>query len=233
MGSGQEMSASQPLLPTDDAATGTRRAADPPPAVAEESTAETAALHVDEHCQTCTSPDDHDEWNADARGETPLQRVDRAYGEILQEVRVAQTGVQILFAFLLTLAFTARFASITPFQRNIYVLTLMLCAGATALLIAPAAFHRVVYRRRLKQRLVHVANQLALAGLVLLLLAMVSALLLILDVAIGLGPALLLAVAALTWFVTWWFVVPVWNRLRHQACGDAIDDPDEGSQQEA
>jgi hypothetical protein len=232
MGSGYEMSASQPLLSTDDATTGTRRAADPPPAVAEESTAETAALHVDEHCQACTSPDDHDEWNADARGETPLQRVDRAYGEILQEVRVAQTGVQILFAFLLTLAFTARFASITPFQRNIYVLTLMLSASATALLIAPAAFHRVVYRRRLKQRLVHVANQLALSGLVLLLLAMVSALLLILDVAVGLGPALLLAVAALTWFVTWWFVVPVWNRLRHQACGDAIDAPDEGSQQE-
>jgi Family of unknown function (DUF6328) len=232
VGSGYEMSASQPLSSTYDATAGTRRAADPAPIVADVSTTGTATLHVDEHCQTCTSPDDHDEWNADARGETPLQRIDRAYGEILQEVRVAQTGVQILFAFLLTLAFTSRFASITPFQRNIYVLTLMLCAGATALLIAPAAFHRVVYRRRLKQRLVHVANQLALSGLVLLLLAMVSALLLILDVAVGLGPALLLAVGALTWFVTWWFVVPVWNRLRHQTCGDAIDAPDEGSQQD-
>lgn len=189
-------------------------------------------MHVDEHCQTCTSPDDHDEWNADARGETPLQRVDRAYGEILQEVRVAQTGVQILFAFLLTLAFTSRFAAITQFQRSIYVLTLMLCAGATALLIAPAAFHRVVYRRRLKQRLVHVANQLALSGLVLLLLALVSALLLILDVAIGLGPALFLALGALSWFVTWWFILPIWNRVRHQACGDELDAPDEGSQQD-
>jgi hypothetical protein len=184
-----------------------------------------AVAHRSRRLETCLG------GHADARGETPLQRVDRAYGEILQEVRVAQTGVQILFAFLLTLTFTSRFATITPFQRNIYVLTLMLCA-ATALLIAPAAFHRVVYRRRLKQRLVHVANQLALSGLVLLLLAMVSVLLLILDVAIGLGPALLLAVGALTWFVTWWFVVPVWNRLRHQACGDAIDAPDEGSQQD-
>jgi hypothetical protein len=183
-----------------------------------------------EHCQACTSPDGHDEWNAGARGETPLQRTDRAYGEILQEVRVAQTGVQILFAFLLTLAFTSRFATITHFQRNIYVLTIMLCAGATALLIAPAAFHRMVYRRRLKQRLVHVANQLALSGLVLLLLAMVSALLLILDVAIGLGPALVLAVGALGWFVTWWIVVPVWNRVRHQTCGDGADAPDEGAQ---
>src|SRR5262249_5363915 len=83
---------------------------------------------ADGDCQTCTS-DRHDEWNAGARGETPLQRADRAYGEILQEVRVAQTGVQILFAFLLTLAFTSRFASITQFQRNAYVVTLMLCAA--------------------------------------------------------------------------------------------------------
>jgi len=77
----------------------------------------TAPPPADGDCQTCTS-DRHDEWNAGARGETPLQRADRAYGEILQEVRVAQTGVQILFAFLLTLAFTSRFASITQFQRN-------------------------------------------------------------------------------------------------------------------
>lgn len=178
------------------------------------------AQYADDHCGTCTTPDDHDEWNAGARGETPLQRVDRAYGEILQEVRVAQTGVQILFAFLLTLAFTPRFRSITPLQRDIYVLALMLSAGATALMIAPAAFHRVVYRRRLKQHLVLVANRLALSGLVLLLLAMVSALLLILDVVTGLGPAVLLAAGALGWFVTWWFILPVWSRIRHQACGD-------------
>src|SRR5919109_4246444 len=87
---------------------------------------------------------DHDDWNAGARGETPMQRADRAYGEILQEVRVAQTGVQILFAFLLALAFQARFAAITDFQRGVYVVTLMLCAAATALLIAPAAIHRVI-----------------------------------------------------------------------------------------
>jgi hypothetical protein len=162
------------------------------------------------------SPDEHDDWNAEARGETPLQRADRAYGEILQEVRVAQTGVQILFAFLLTLAFTSRFSSITAFQKHLYVLTLMLSAGSAALLIAPAAFHRVVYRRRLKQHLVHAASQLALAGLVMLLLAMVSALLLILDVVTGLGPAVALAAGAMSWFIAWWFVLPAWKRLRHQ-----------------
>ncbi len=175
-----------------------------------------AVRHGNGHCVTCISPDEHDEWNAAARGETPLQRVDRAYGEILQEVRVAQTGVQILFAFLLTLAFTSRFATITGFQKHIYVLTLMLSAAATALLIAPAAYHRVVYRRRLKQHLVQAASRLALSGLVLLLLAMVSALLLILDVVIGLGPALVLAAGALSWFIIWWFILAICKRLRHQ-----------------
>jgi hypothetical protein len=168
------------------------------------------------HCPTCMSYDDHDEWNAAERGETPLQRADRAYGEILQEIRVAQTGIQILFAFLLTLAFTNRFAAITTFERQIYVVTLLLCAAATALLIAPAAFHRMVYRRRLKQHLVQVANRLALSGLALLVLAMNSAILLILDVVIGFSPALFLTLGALGWFAVWWFVVPAWSRLRHR-----------------
>jgi hypothetical protein len=125
---------------------------------------------------------------------------------------VAQTGVQILFAFLLALAFQARFADITGFQRGVYVVTLMLCAAATALLIAPAAFHRMIYRRRLKQHLVRVANRLALAGLVLLLLSMVSAVLLIMDVVLGLAPAIVLAAGVLAWFTMWWFVLPLGAR---------------------
>ena len=167
---------------------------------------------------------DHDDWNTEARGETPMQRADRAYGEILQEVRVAQTGVQILFAFLLALAFQARFGSITTFQRGIYVATLMLCAGATALLIAPAAFHRVIYRRRLKQQLVSVANRLALSGLVLLLLSMTSAVLLIMDVVLGLVPAIALAAVVLAWFTMWWFVLPLRSRVRQLAENDRPDD---------
>jgi Family of unknown function (DUF6328) len=180
-------------------------------------------------CRVCAAVEDHDDWNAGARGETPLQRADRAYGEILQEVRVAQTGVQILFAFLLALAFQARFAEITSFQRHVYVVTLMLCAAATALLIAPAAFHRVVYRMRLKQHLVRAANRLALAGLMLLLLSLVSAILLVMDVILGLGPAIALAAGALVWFVVWWFVVPLVSRFRHQAAdrGDPVRDPED------
>jgi hypothetical protein len=96
----------------------------------------------------------------------------------------------------------------------------MLCAGATALLIAPAAFHRMICRRRLKQHLVRVANRLALSGLVLLLLSMVSAVLLIMDVVLGLVPAVLLAAAVLVWFTMWWFVLPLQTRARQLAVDD-------------
>ena len=172
---------------------------------------------------------DHDDWNAEARGETPLQRADRAYGEILQEVRVAQTGVQILFAFLLALAFQARFGGITSFQRGAYVVTLMLCAGSTALLIAPAAFHRMIYRRRLKQHLVKVANRLALSGLVLLLLSMASAVLLIMDVVLGLAPAIILAAGLFGWFVMWWFVLPIRSRARQLTADESRPDGNRSS----
>jgi Family of unknown function (DUF6328) len=168
---------------------------------------------------------DHDEWNAAERGEKPLQRADRAYSEILQEIRVAQTGVQILFAFLLALAFQARFASVTDFQRGTYAATLMLCAAATALLIAPAAFHRVVYRRHLKLHLVQAASRLALSGLALLMLSLVSAILLILDFVFGTGPAVIMAAVTLGWFLAWWLVVPVWCRIRHAAAGDTPHHP--------
>jgi hypothetical protein len=176
-------------------------------------------------CRVCAAVEDHDDWNAGVRGETPMQRADRAYGEILQEIRVAQTGVQILFAFLLTLAFQARFGETTSFQRHVYVVTMMLCAAATALLIAPAAFHRVVYRRRLKQHLVQAANRLALAGMGLMLLSLVSAVLLVMDVVLGLVPAIVLACVLLAWFAGWWFALPLVSRVRHQAAGEPPDEP--------
>ena len=100
-------------------------------------------------------------------------------------------------------------------------MTLMLCAAATALLIAPAAFHRVVYRRKLKQHLVRAASRLALSGLVLLMLSLVSAVLLIMDVVFGTGPAVVIAAGTLGWFFTWWFVLPVYSRIRHAAAGDS------------
>ena len=93
--------------------------------------------------------------------------------------------------------------------------------------IAPAAFHRMIYRRRLKQHLVRVANRLAITGLALLLLSMVSAVLLIMDVVLGRAPALVLAAAVLTWFTMWWFVLPLRTLVREPAADDPRPDDDE------
>ncbi|HYT09442.1 MAG TPA: DUF6328 family protein [Mycobacteriales bacterium] len=157
---------------------------------------------------------------APGRDETEAQRLDRNYSELLQELRVTQTGVQILFAFLLTLAFTERFARVTPFQRGTYVVTLMFAAGATALLIAPVAFHRVVFRHNQKDDLVRNAHLMALGGLALLLVALVGAVLLILDVVLGRGPALWLTGLLAAWFLVLWAVVPLVSRSREELPGN-------------
>jgi len=160
-------------------------------------------------------PDGHDQWNFLARHETPTQRLDRNYAEILQEVRVAQTGVQLLLAFLLTVAFTPRFATLTEFERRVYVGALVLGAASTALLIAPAAFHRLVFQRRLKRQLVLASSRFAMCGLTLLMLSISCALLLILSVTLGTAPAVWFTAGALGWFSLLWYVVPLWSRSRH------------------
>jgi cation transport ATPase len=159
---------------------------------------------------------DDDSWNHIARGETPLQRVDRQYGELLQEVRVAQTGVQFLLAFLLTVVFTPRFLELTASQKMIYVITLVLGAAATALLMAPVPFHRIVFRRRLKRELVTTASLLTLGGLTLLVLTISSALLLIFDVVLGFRYAIWLTLGIVVWFGLWWYAVPLWQVLRRR-----------------
>lgn len=170
-----------------------------------------------EDCKSCDHPTTaDDEWNHQVRGELPMQRLDRSYAEILQEVRVAQTGVQCLLAFLLTLAFTPRFGMLSTGQLQLYVATLVLGAGATALLMAPAAFHRMVFRRRLKRHVVTAANRFALTGLAVLLAAKGCAILLILDVVLGRAPAIAVTAAVVTWFTVVWFVVPAWCRYRHR-----------------
>jgi hypothetical protein len=126
------------------------------------------------------------------RDETDDQKADRRYDELLQELRVAQTGVQFLFAFLLTLAFTQRFAQITDFQHRLYVVTLMATTVASALLIAPVPMHRILFRCGLKPR----RRREARGGLAMLLLAINGAVLLILDVVLtGLLPFVLSGLA--------------------------------------
>ena len=157
---------------------------------------------------------DNTEWNLELRGENELQSVDRNFLELLQELRVAQTGVQILFAFLLGLAFTPRFAGLTTWQYAVYLGTLVCSALAAALLIAPVVYHRMVFRRRLKYRLVETGHRYAVAGLVLLLLSLVGGVDLAASMLIGPWASLLAAVLAGV-FVTFWFLLP----LRHRAAG--------------
>src|SRR5947209_14294805 len=111
----------------------------------------------------------------DGRDETALERWDRNFTELLQELRVAQTGVQILFAFLLTLPFTNRFGQVSEFDRGTYVVTLVAAAAATAFLIGPVSYHRLVFRRGRKPQLVQVGSTLAVLGLGCLVLAMLGA----------------------------------------------------------
>jgi len=113
--------------------------------------------------------------------ETEKQRWDRNFADLLQELRVAQTGIQILFAFLLTLPFSNGFPRTTAFQKDVYIVSLLSAAFATAMIIAPVAFHRALFRQGRKPELVRYAHRMATGGLAFLLVSMVSAVLLITD----------------------------------------------------
>jgi Family of unknown function (DUF6328) len=140
------------------------------------------------------------------RGQTPEEVLDRNLAELLQEIRVAITGVQILFAFLLTLPFTARFGDMGAFGTTVYTVTLLSTATATLVLIAPVSFHRTLFRQHRKPELVAFADRALLIGLGLLLLGIASAVLLVLDVVLGGWPAVIgcgftVVVGTVTWYV--------------------------------
>jgi hypothetical protein len=153
--------------------------------------------------------DETEQHDRDDRVETPHQRWDRNFGEILQEVRVAQTGVQILFAFLLTLPFSARFGDTLPRDRAVYVVTLLASAAASALFLAPVSYHRVVFRQDRKDALVSTASRLAQGGLVCLLVAIVGAVFVVMDVVIGLAAAIAAGAAVGVMCCSLWYVLPM------------------------
>jgi amino acid transporter len=157
---------------------------------------------------------DHAEWNHRVRGENDLQRIDRNFLELLQELRVAQTGVQILFAFMLGLAFTPRFATLATWQHTVYLVTLVSAATSAALLIAPVGYHRTVFRRGLKAQLVETAHRYAVAGLVMLLVSLVGAVDLAASLLLDAWAAVLAALLCVL-FTTLWFGVPLRHRDRH------------------
>jgi Family of unknown function (DUF6328) len=141
--------------------------------------------------------------------ETEKERLDRNLAELLQELRVALPGVQILFAFLLVVPFNQRFADITNFQRTIYFVTLLLATAATACLIAPTAHHRIEFRAQDKKRIVFSATKLAIAGLALLALAMTGAVVLITDFLYHSDTVAIVAAGVVLLFAILWFAWPV------------------------
>lgn len=156
-----------------------------------------------------TSGSSGDDRLLESRGETPLERADRNMSELLQELRVAQIGVTILFAGLISVSFTERFARIDPTQRWIYVVTVLLTVISAGLLIAPAAVHRMTFSMGVKPQVVSLGHRLFQAGTATLALSLSSAVLLVLDVTLGRGPAIGLASVVLLLLVTLWFVLPL------------------------
>jgi Family of unknown function (DUF6328) len=150
----------------------------------------------------------------DGRNETDLERLDRNLGELLQELRVALPGVQVLFAFLLTVPFQQRFKMATTFQKDVYLVTLLLTALTTALLIAPSAYHRLEFRQGDKKHIVDVANALAIAGFGVLALAMSSAILLVTDFLFGATTATICTIGAVIVLYGLWYVAPFTRRRR-------------------
>jgi uncharacterized protein DUF6328 len=161
------------------------------------------------------------------RDESEAERLDRNLGELLQELRVALPGVQVLFAFLLAVPFQRNFTKITEFQKRVYFATLLLTALSAALLIAPSAYHRLTFRYQQKYRLVFVSNRLAIAGLGTLALAMTCAILLITDVLFGTAAAVVTTTLALGVFVLLWAVLPLKRRLKYREEGLPLLDPPE------
>src|SRR4051794_5508625 len=133
--------------------------------------------------------------------------------ELLQEVRVAQTGTQILFAFLLGVPFTQRFASVTSFQKTVYFVTLLAAAVASALLIAPSAYHRILFRQKEKPFVIEASNRLIIGGLVFVALAMTGVILLISDLLYDSTTATIATTAVGGFFAILWYVVPIVRRI--------------------
>ncbi|WP_154794046.1 DUF6328 family protein [Occultella kanbiaonis] len=148
------------------------------------------------------------EPSGDGRDETASERADRNWDELMQELRVTQTGSQILTGFLLTLPFQQRFADLRPDQVAIYLVLVALALAATALVVAPVSLHRVLFRRRRKPELVSAANRLAQVGLLTLALVITGTALFVFDVVAGRTAAFISAGLAVVVLLGLWVLLP-------------------------
>lgn len=170
-------------------------------------------------------------------GENPKQRVDRELHEMLEEIRVALPGVELLFGFLLILPFSDRFDVLGETQRAIYLACLLATSAATALFVAPSAQHRVGFRSLNKDRLLIRMNRRVIAGLILVAIAMSLATALIVWIVFSPSWAVGIAVGTAAWFGAWWFLLPPFWRdeptvLDEMASANGAPDPALGDLQD-
>lgn len=159
-------------------------------------------------------PEGDREWDRRMRGETRLEQLDRNLAGLLQELRVVQTGVQLLTGFLLTLPFQSRFEAVSTPMRVLYLVVVAASIAATVFLTAPVAAHRLLFRKHQLASVVRAAHHFALTGLLLLGVALTGVAVLIFDTVAGPIAAGVAGVAFAALFMTLWFVHPWWQR-RH------------------
>jgi hypothetical protein len=147
-------------------------------------------------------------------GESPKQRHDRELIELLNELRVALPGVQVLFAFLLAVPFARGWQAVTVFQRDVYFVAFLATALSSALLIAPSAYHRLRWRVEDKERIVRISNRLMLAGLVLLAVSICASVLLVTDYIFDKTKAVATTAALAAVFLALWYGIALFGYVR-------------------
>ena len=162
-------------------------------------------------------PEQDQPWDQKVRHETATERLDRNWAHLLQELRVAQTGVQLLTGFLLTLPFQQRFDHLTHDMRLVYLATVACSVGSTVLLIAPVGMHRLLFRRHRLPTLVSTAHRCAIGGLLLLGAALVGVTTVIFNAVSGPLPGLLAGIGSAVAFMFFWAIVPMWQRRTDDA----------------
>jgi hypothetical protein len=151
---------------------------------------------------------------APERSEEEQERLNRQMTELLNELRVAMPGVQVLFAFLLAVPFQQRFTTIDAFQRDVYFVALIAAAVATAFLIAPSAYHRIAFQTHDKPDIIRIGTRQFICGLLALAIAMNCAVLLVTDILFR-APTVIVTVAVIGSLFVWlWFGVGLWKRMR-------------------
>jgi cation transport ATPase len=157
---------------------------------------------------------ERDERNGGTQGESDEERINRELIELLNELRVALPGVQVLFAFLLAVPFTQRFRQLTEGQEYAFFVSLLCTAFGSVLLIAPSAYHRLRFRQHDKEQLIQTANRLSIAGTIFLALAMTSAVYLITDLVFNAPVTLIVTVVTGATFAWFWYGLPLSRKTR-------------------